>query len=170
MTKRKQEFLIYSFLGWLLENSYHKMVTGTFLKPNFLHGPVKPMYGFGGIFLVDRFRQNPKHFGIAAVCVPLFIEWCSGRWLEYRYQLKYWDYSNEKIQIGGCICLKFAIYWMLLAQIVVHAIQPVLDKCLAGSEKLSWWKAAFCGFILDCVTTFYKREKAMRAKKVSCKK
>lgn len=159
LTKRKQEFLIYSFLGWVLENSYHKWMTGKFFKPNFLYGPLKPMYGFGGVLLVESFQHNPKRFGIAAFFIPILVEWCTGQWLAQRYQLKYWDYSNEKLQIGGCICLKFAIYWVLLAQIVVYMIQPILDRWLAWIGRISLWKTMFCGFLLDSAATLYRREK-----------
>ena len=38
-----QCFLIYSFLGWILEGLFNRIKTGSFSKPNFLHGPVKPM-------------------------------------------------------------------------------------------------------------------------------
>lgn len=161
MSKRKQEFLIYSFLGWVLENCYNKYMTGTFIKPNFLYGPVKPMYGFGGVLLTESFRRNPKYFCYASAVIPLLVEWCSGKWLDTRYHLKYWDYSKERIQLGGYICLKFAFCWVILAQIVVRIIQPLLDFWLSLTGKFSIWQTIFRTFLLDCAVTFYRREKAI---------
>ena len=159
LSKIKQEFLIYSFLGWVLENCYNKLINGTFIKPNFLHGPVKPMYGFGGMLLAESYRLYPKGFGYASVVIPLLVEWCSGKWLDCRYHLKYWDYSKEHIQLGGYICLKFAICWVLLAQIVIRMIQPAVDKWLAFTGRLPMWKTMFRSFLLDCTVTIYQREK-----------
>lgn len=51
-----QNFLVYSFLGWLLEGWYNRLVTGHFQKPNFLHGPFKPMYGIGGLLLTGSYK------------------------------------------------------------------------------------------------------------------
>ena len=53
-----QCFLIYSFLGWVLEGIFHLAKEGTFHKPNFLHGPVKPMYGFAGVLLAVLYDRK----------------------------------------------------------------------------------------------------------------
>lgn len=39
-------FLIYSFMGWLLETIYAFYIFRTFVKRGFLLGPICPMYGF----------------------------------------------------------------------------------------------------------------------------
>ena len=98
LSKIKQEFLVYSFLGWILESCYHKRVVGTFQKPNFLHGPVKPMYGFGGVLLAHSYQRNPRRFLYTSAVIPLVVEWCSGKWLDCRYQLKYWDYNLQNVR------------------------------------------------------------------------
>ena len=159
LAKIKREFLVYGFLGWVLENCYNKMTAGTFMKPNFLHGPIKPMYGFGGVLLAESFRRWPGAFFYASIAIPLMIEWCSGKWLDCRYHLKYWDYSKETLQLGGYICLKFAICWVVLAQIMVRIIQPVVDKGLAITRRFAIWSAMFRGFLMDCAVTIYRHEK-----------
>ena len=161
LAKIRQEFLIYSFLGWVLENCFNKVTVGTFIKPNFLYGPVKPMYGFGGVLLARSFEKNPKHFLSASIVIPLAVEWCSGKWLDTRYHLKYWDYSKEKVQLGGYICFKFAICWVVLAQVVVRLIQPLLNRWLNLAGQLAIWQRLFRSFLLDCAVTLYQREKAL---------
>ena len=117
------------------------------------------MYGFGGVLLSESYRRFPQGFLYASISIPLLIEWCSGKWLDSRYQLKYWDYSQEKLQLGGYICVKFAICWVLLAQIVVRMIQPILDVWLALTGRFAMWPAMFRGFLLDCAVTIYKNER-----------
>ncbi len=161
----KQEFLVYGFLGWLLENCYNKHVEGKFWKANFLHGPIKPMYGIGGVLLVYSHRHYRKQFGYAAIIIPLLVEWCSGRWLDERYHLKYWDYNGERIQLGGYICLRFALCWIVLAQVVVYLVQPLLERCMKAMARLSGWQticqSLFRGFVLDSMVTLYRREKQL---------
>lgn len=40
-------FLIYSFLGWVIEVMYHAVTLGKVVNRGFLNGPVCPVYGFG---------------------------------------------------------------------------------------------------------------------------
>lgn len=47
-------FLIYSFLGWVVEVVYQALEKGLVVNRGFLNGPVCPIYGFGvvGLFLL----------------------------------------------------------------------------------------------------------------------
>lgn len=155
-----QNFLIYSFLGWLLEGWYHRLVTGRFQKPNFLHGPFKPMYGIGGLLLAGSYKYDRKHFAYHCCLLPLLVEFCSGLWLKRHYHLTYWDYSKEFLQLGGLICFKFALCWVALAQLVVHVVQPLLEQILRITGKLSGWTTLFRLFFLDCLITMRQRRQA----------
>lgn len=42
-------FLLFSFMGWLLETLYGIYELGHFTKRGFLYGPLCPIYGFRGI-------------------------------------------------------------------------------------------------------------------------
>ena len=42
-------FLIYSFLGWVLEVVFHAVVLGKIINRGFLNGPVCPVYGIGAL-------------------------------------------------------------------------------------------------------------------------
>ena len=157
-----QVFLLYSFLGWLLEGLFNLVKEGTFQKPNFLHGPVKPMYGFAGVLLNGSYRYDSKHFGGYSCLLPLLVEYISSWWLETRYRLKFWDYSREPLQMDGRICLKFALCWMLLAQLVVHLVQPVLNLLLRITGRFSVWSGLFQLFFTDCLVTMHQRRRQCR--------
>lgn len=161
-----QSFLIYSFLGWVLEGCFHWVVHGRFQKPNFLHGPFKPMYGFGGVLLAGSYKYDRKHFCYTCCLLPLLVEYCSGLWLERRFHLKYWDYSKEVMQLNGHICLKFALCWIVLAQLLVRWIQPFLERFLHYTGKLAGWKLLYRFFLLDCLSTLYQRRRACILKKL----
>ena len=44
-------FMIYSFLGWVLEVVYHAVGQGLVVNRGFLNGPVCPIYGVGVILI-----------------------------------------------------------------------------------------------------------------------
>ena len=115
------------------------------------------MYGFAGVLLAGSFRYDRKHFAYHCCMLPLLVEYISAWWLESRYALKYWDYSRERLQIDGRICLKFALCWIVLAQIVVYIIQPVLNRLLRITGRFSLWKGLFHVFFADCVITMQQR-------------
>ena len=160
MRRTAQCFLIYSFLGWILEGCYNWFAAGRFQKPNFLYGPVKPMYGIAGILLAGSYKYDRKHFSGNCCILPLLVEFCSGWWLNHRYHLTYWDYSKEFLQLGGLICFKFALCWIVLAQCVVRWIQPCLEWGLRFVGSLAGWKVLFRVFLLDCLASTSRRRKA----------
>lgn len=157
-----QYFLIYSFLGWMLEGCYNWVVHGRFQKPNFLHGPVKPMYGFGGVLLAGSYKYDRKHFYYNCCLLPLLVEFCSGLWLEHKFQLKYWDYSKEFLQLGGYICFRFALCWIVLAQLLARWVHPLLAVFLRYAGGLRGWKLLYRLFLVDCLSTIYQRRRACR--------
>ncbi len=146
MRRVRQNFLIYSFLGWILEGCYNLVVAGTFRKPNFLHIPLKPMYGIGGVMLAGSYKYDRKHFGYNCCLLPVLVELCSGIWLERVFKLRYWDYSKEFLQFGGHICLKFALCWMVLAQLLAKVVHPFLELFLKKD-----WQVGGVGAVVSAV-------------------
>ena len=159
MRRVRQNFLIYSFLGWILEGCYNLVVAGTFRKPNFLHIPLKPMYGIGGVMLAGSYKYDRKHFGYSCCLLPVLVELCSGIWLERVFKLRYWDYSKEFLQFGGHICLKFAWCWIVLAQLLAKVVHPFLELFLKKTGKLAVWELLYQLFFADCLFTIHQRRR-----------
>ena len=120
-------FVLYSFLGWCLEEVYCFFITKHFKEDGFLKGPFKPMYGFA-ISIIVLIKEVLNVQGILLVItffvVPTFIEYISGYLLKKEFNVVYWDYSENKFNYNGFICIKFSIYWTILTVGVVWLIQP----------------------------------------------
>ncbi|MCH1626887.1 putative ABC transporter permease [Ferdinandcohnia quinoae] len=119
-------FIIYSFIGWLLENIYSFATTKKFFKPNFFLGPFKPMYGFAPVILVYLINQNMHLTTVIFLCffIPTLVEYVSGLLLLKFFQRKWWDYSNLPLQLHGHICLPFSICWIFLSLLCVKIVHP----------------------------------------------
>lgn len=124
-------FILYSFLGWILEEIYCFFTRGYFKKEGFLKGPFKPMYGFALSILIYCYK-GLKIRGITLVAllfvVPTFIEFASGYILKKWFKKVYWDYSNIRFNFMGLICVRFSLYWGVLSLVDLFFVQNLIDK------------------------------------------
>lgn len=123
-------FILYSFLGWVLEEVYCYFITGNFKEDGFLKGPFKPMYGIAMTILV-YFYYYARLRGIPLVLtfliIPTLVEYISGYTLRKYFNKNYWNYYNKKYNFQGLICLKFSVYWTILTFGVIYFIQPIVN-------------------------------------------
>lgn len=123
-------FIIYSFLGWVIEELYCFFVNKTFKKEGFLSGPIKPMYGIAMttlVLLYENLKIRGIYMAVLFLIVPSIVEYISGYLLEHVFKKTYWSYSNLRFNLHGYICLQFSLYWMVLSFIGVYSIQPLLN-------------------------------------------
>ena len=111
-------FFIYSFIGWVIEVIYYGITEGKFINRGFLAGPLCPVYGLGfyaAIWFFEPFKDNflILFFGMATACTV--VELIAGLILYHAFHMRWWDYSDYKLNIGGYICLRFFIYWGIAA-------------------------------------------------------
>ncbi|WP_051688871.1 putative ABC transporter permease [Butyrivibrio sp. AE2032] len=127
-------FFIYSFVGWVVEVVYYGITEGKFINRGFLAGPLCPVYGLGfyaAIWIFEPFRDNFLiiFFGMAAACTV--VELIAGVILYHIFHMRWWDYSDYKLNFRGYICLRFFIYWGIAASLGIYVLHPAV-KWLIG--------------------------------------
>ncbi|MCL6573134.1 MAG: putative ABC transporter permease [Bacillus sp. (in: Bacteria)] len=153
-------FTVYSFFGWLLENSYNYFTKRGFFKENFLFGPFKPMYGIASVFLV--YLISPQtHWGVVLLLcflIPTLVEYASGATLQKLFQRQWWDYSDTPLQLHGHICLPFSACWILLSLLCVKWIHPGIISVYGVMEPYwAWiWFSVGLYFLADLVLAIRK--------------
>lgn len=123
-------FFIYSFLGWCLEVIYASLDSEDFVNRGFLNGSYCPIYGFGAvceIFLLTKFVNYPICLYIISVVITTVLEFITGYILEKIFNLQWWDYTNEKFNIKGYICLKFSLLWGVASLVLMYILQPKVN-------------------------------------------
>ena len=121
-------FSIYSFIGWLLESVYRSITQRRPINAGFLYGPFVPIYGFGAGFIVIleyAFRSwhiVPQLFMYGIVLT--LVEYVVALLFETVFKLKLWDYSRNRFNIQGRVCLLFSGFWAALALVFVLVIHP----------------------------------------------
>lgn len=121
-------FILYSFIGWIIEEVYAFFITGDFQEDGFLNGPFKPMYGITVAIIAHSYnRFNLRGFLLLAVVllVPTVVEYISGYGLLKFYEKEYWSYKNFRFNYNGIVCLRFSFYWSVLSLFGVYALLPI---------------------------------------------
>lgn len=124
-------FIVYSFLGWILESTFRSIIERKLINTGFLIGPLCPIYGFGAcimfLFLEGLSNNIILLFLVSFVLLTLW-EYVVGVMLEKMFHTKYWDYSNHKVNFQGRICLINSIYWGILGVVFIKIIHPLVQS------------------------------------------
>lgn len=125
-------FSVMAFAGWIIETVYRSYNEKKFVNAGFLSGPFLPIYGFGAVIITGihiEARQFPEVISwIITLLSPTILEYFGSWIMEKIFKLKLWDYSKERFNLNGRICLKFSVIWAFLATVHILAIQPVVFK------------------------------------------
>lgn len=149
-------FALYSLIGWIIEVIYRSLNNGKLVNPGFLFGPFVPIYGIGGIFVSLIYLQInsypvPVQFLIFTFILTV-IEYLTGEIFEKFFQLKLWDYTDNRFNLNGKISLLFSTGWGLLALIVVNYIHPAISypvNRIGNRESLIMSSLILTYFITD---------------------
>ena len=134
ITKLFLTFIIYSCLGWCVEEFYAIVITKTKTNRGFLVGPLCPIYGFTSIALIlllNNFKDNLIILFLLSVVIAAVIEYLASYILEKWFDAKLWDYSNDsKYQIKGRIALFTLIPFGVLGTVAVTLINPFIQSVI----------------------------------------
>ena len=118
-------FIIYSFLGWLLEVTVKLVEDQRFINRGFLIGPVCPIYGFGALLLqllLNKYINDPWTLFIMIILTCSVLEYSTSYILEKLFHTRWWDYSRKKFNINGRICLETMIPFGIFGLIIMYIL------------------------------------------------
>ncbi len=124
-------FIIYSFLGWVMESTFRSVLEKKIINTGFLIGPLCPIYGIGACIMflfLDKFYDNVLILFLVSIVSLTLWEYIVGVLLEKVFNTKYWDYSNQKFNFQGRICLFNSLCWGVLGVIFIKYIHPFIQE------------------------------------------
>ena len=124
-------FIIYSFIGWLMEVVLKSKDEHKFVNRGFLIGPICPIYGFGVlliILLVGNSKSDLLAVFLKSILVCSVLEYFTSYFMEKLFHARWWDYSKNKYNINGRICLETMLPFGILSTIVIYVVHPLVIK------------------------------------------
>lgn len=155
-------FIIYSFLGWIMESVVRSVIEKKIINTGFLIGPFCPIYGIGACIMF-LFLSGLKDHIVLLFIVSLFAmsiwEYIVGVILEKLFNTKYWDYSDHKFNIQGRVCLNNSLCWGVIGVLFIHFIHPFIQQILGNIDiTLLHYVIAIITtvFIIDTIVSIIK--------------
>ena len=128
-------FFIYCFFGWIFESTYVSAKTGHFVNRGFLRLPLLPLYGTGAVMMLWvslPVKDNLFLVYLAGVIAATILEYVTGWGMEKLFKMKYWDYSNQKFNVKGYICLSSSIAWGFLTIFLTEVVHRPIEHYVLG--------------------------------------
>lgn len=124
-------FYFYCFFGWVFESTYVSLKQKKFVNRGFMRGPFLPIYGSGGIMMLVvsmPFQDNIVLTYLAGCLGATLLELVTGVAMEALFKVRYWDYSNQKFNYKGHICLSSTLAWGFLTIFMTEFLHRGVER------------------------------------------
>ena len=107
-------FMFYCLCGWIWESCYVSAMERRWVNRGFLHGPLLPIYGSGALVILIStiwVKDNLWLVFLFGMIAATVLEYVTGAVMEKLFKVRYWDYSKQKLNLKGYICLTSSLAW-----------------------------------------------------------
>lgn len=151
-------FVLYSFIGWLIEVMASLINKRKFVNRGFLIGPIVPIWGIGGVIITVLLR-NCDIFGtiIMSAILGTCLEYIVNFFMERMFKARWWDYSHLPFNLNGRIWIGSFILFGILGILVAHVLSPIFVDIIGDfNKKLVIFVGIIVCFlvVIDCVLSF----------------
>ena len=154
-------FYCYAIFGWTVECITCSIGQKKFVHDRgFLIGPYCPIYGYGAMymyFFLNRYYHEPITLFVIAVVGTSFLEYITSYLMEKLFNARWWDYSNDRFNLEGRICLRNAVAFGILGMAFIYVINPVFLFVVNKIPHLVLIIISiilFISFLIDNILTF----------------
>lgn len=132
-------FIIYSVAGFIIETIFGVLTKGVLeSRKSFLYGPFCSIYGLGAVLMIlplQKFKKNNYTLFAAGFVIGSIIEYFVSLIGELIFHIKWWDYSDQILNLNGRICVIYSLFWGLLAIYLMSDINKKVDKFIDFLKK-----------------------------------
>ena len=153
-------FFIFSTIGWMSECIFCSIKKKRIIaNRGFLIGPYCPIYGFGALFLyLTTFIKCDIGLYIIIMILGISIlEYFTSYIMERVFKARWWDYSDQFLNINGRICLKNTILFVIGGLVFAYIVKPVYRDLIISIPKNIFIFISvliMIVFTIDCVVSF----------------
>lgn len=119
-------FMVYSFLGWIIEVIVTMLEHRKIVNRGFLVGPICPIYGTGALLISLILAPSENWFAIFCVAVVggSILEYTVSVIMERLFRVRWWDYSEKPFNLNGRICLESSLLFGIAGILIVKFVTP----------------------------------------------
>lgn len=153
-------FFIYSFLGWLMETVGDTIKKKKFVNRGFLIGPYCPIYGAGVLLitiLLSKYKNDIWIVFFMSLLICGILEYLTSYVMEKLFKARWWDYSANKFNINGRICLETLIPFGIAGTFIIYIGNPFFLKYINMIPELVLHiliGILVVGYIIDLIISF----------------
>ncbi|MDY2629374.1 MAG: putative ABC transporter permease [Lachnospiraceae bacterium] len=120
-------FLVWSFLGWVLETVMAAVKQKRFVNRGLINAPFCILYGVGAVLITVVCQElNGFWLFVYSVILATLLEWTAGHLIEKMYHERWWNYSGIMWNLDGYICVPVSIFWGILSVIMMKWGNPLM--------------------------------------------
>lgn len=142
-------FFLVSFVGWLWEVGLYLVTEQVFINRGAFYGPYLPIYGAGGVLLwlmLQSFHRKKSVTFLLSMVLCSVLEYATGIFLEWKWGMRWWDYSGQFMNLNGHICLLGAVGFGLGGTLLNCYLMPSYMRLY---HKISArWRKILCTILL----------------------
>lgn len=123
-------FFLYSFLGWVWESAYVSAKEKRLVNRGFVTGPVCTIYGCGAVavyLILKPISGNLLLLFLGGILVPTVLEYLTAVLMETIFHTSWWDYSKNRFNFQGRICLGASLGWGVFTVILFYVLHPFVQ-------------------------------------------
>lgn len=131
-------FYFYCFFGWCFESTFVSIKNKRLVNRGFMRGPFLPLYGCGAIMMLVvsmPFQDNVVLTYIAGCIGATVLEYVTGVTMEALFKVRYWDYSNQKFNFQGHICLSSSLAWGFLTILMTKVVHKPIEQAVMAIPR-----------------------------------
>jgi len=102
-----------------MEVGYRSTRERHFVNPGLSRGPYLALYGTAALILMGCIHLVHEYNILIKILFYFLmttgLELITGLSVQRFFNVRLWDYSDERLQFKGHICLRFSIFWIVLA-------------------------------------------------------
>lgn len=124
-------FYFYCFFGWCFESGYVSLKSRKWVNRGFMRGPFLPLYGSGAVMMLVVSKPFLDYWWavyLAGFVGATLLEYVTGVVMEALFKVRYWDYSSNRFQFQGHICLGSSLAWGALTLLMNYVIHKPVER------------------------------------------
>lgn len=153
-------FILYSFIGWMIESTYVSIQNKKWINSGFLYGPICPIYGLGAMIVLSIPQSfSILHVFLFSILFTSILEYLTSLMMEKLFHRLWWNYSHYKYHLHGRICLINSFLFGCMSIFTFYVFHPIFQLWIQHFSKttfMSFTSIVLSLFFIDSMLSIKK--------------